>query len=111
MIQQASHLAQHAKLWSIEPNVDSKGKDLVPIPIGSRIIYDLNPDHKTKWPEWSKGTVKDISGPGRKYIIINDDTGWILTRTRRVVRPNKTGEYVTKSGRIWKPPDRLAITV
>ena len=114
MIQQASHLAQHAKLRSIQPNVDgkdSKGKDLVPIPIGSRIIYDSNPDHKTKRPEWSKGTVKDISGPGRKYTIINDDTGRILTRTRRDVRPNKTGEYITKSGRISKPPDRLAVTM
>ena len=48
MIQQASHLAQHAKLKSMESNVDSKGKDLVPIPIGSHIIYDSNPDHKMK---------------------------------------------------------------
>ena len=48
MVQQASHLAQKAKLKSLEPNVDSKGKDLVPIPIGSRIIYDSNPDHKMK---------------------------------------------------------------
>ena len=47
MIQQASHLVRHAKLRSMEPNVDSKGKDLVPIPIGSCIIYDSNPDHKT----------------------------------------------------------------
>ena len=60
---------------------------------------------------WSKGTVKDISGPGRKYTIINDDTGRTLTRTRRDVRPNKTGEYIIKSGRISKPPDRLATTM
>ena len=92
LIQQASHFAQHAKLKST--NVDSKGKDLIPIPIGSHIIYDSNPDHKTKWPDWLKGVVKDISGPGRKYTIVNDDTGQILTRTRRDIRPNKTGEYI-----------------
>ena len=110
MIQQASHLAQHAKLVSTQPNVnsqDSKGKDLVPIPIGSHIIYDSNPDHKTKRADWSKGTVKDISGPGHKYTIQNDDTGRILTRTRRDIKSNNTGTYVTKSGRISKPPDRL----
>ena len=54
MIQQASHLAHHAKLKSLETNVDSKGKDLLPIPIGSHIIYDSNPDHKTKRPECLK---------------------------------------------------------
>ena len=50
---------------------------------------------------------KDISGPGRKYTIQNDDSGIILTRTRTDIKPNNTGTYVTKSGRISKPPDRL----
>ena len=56
---------------------------MVPIPIESPIIYDPNPDLKSKRPDWSKGTIKDISGPGRKYTIESDDTGRTLTRTRR----------------------------
>ena len=91
--------------------MDNTGKDLLPVPIGSRIVYDSNPDHKTKRPEWSKGTIKDVSGPGQKYTIVNDDTGRVLTRTRRDMKPNNTGTYITKSGRLSKPPDRLAITM
>ena len=106
MVQHASELASKAKLKS---DTYSTGKDLLPIPIGSRIVYDTNPDDKTKRLEWSKGTVKDISGPGCKYTIQNDDSGRILTRTRKDMKPNNTGTYITKSGRILKPPDRLAI--
>ena len=112
MIQHASELANKARLKLLKTNVNTgKGKDLLPISIGSRVIYDSNPDHRTKRPEWSKGTITDISGPGRKYTILSDDTGHILTRTRRDIRPNKTSEYVTKSSRISKPPDRLTITM
>ena len=45
------------------------------MPIGSQIVYDTNPDQKAKRPEWSKGTVRDISGPGCKYTIQNGDNG------------------------------------
>ena len=49
MIQHASELANKAKLKPLK--MDDTGKYLLPIPIGSRIIYDSNPDHKTKRPE------------------------------------------------------------
>ena len=55
--------------------------------------------------------MKDISGPGHKYTIQRDDTGKVLTRTKRDMKPNNTGTYITKSGRLLKPPDRLAITM
>ena len=81
----------------------------MPIPIGSCIVYDSNPDNKTKRPEWSEGVVKDLNGSGHKYTIQNDDSGMFLTRTRRDIKPNNTGTYVTKSERISKPPDQLEI--
>ena len=108
LIQHASELASKSKL---KTSMHNTGKDLLPISIGSRIVYDTNPDHKTKRPEWSKGTIKDVSGPGHKYTIQSDDSGRVLTRTRKDVKPNNTGTYITKSGRLLKPPDRLAVTM
>ena len=80
----------------------------MPIPIGSHIVYNSNPDNNTKRPEWCKGLVKDLNSPGQKYTIQND-SGRYLTRTRRDIRPNNTGTCVTKSGRISRPPDRLEV--
>ena len=45
------------------------------------MLYDKNPDNKTKRPEWLRGVVMDIDGPGRKYKIEND-VGKNVTRTR-----------------------------
>ena len=47
MMQHASELAYKAKLKPLKTDVDT-GKNLLPIPIGSQIIYDSNPDHKAK---------------------------------------------------------------
>ena len=112
LIQHASELASKAKLKThVKTSMDNTGKDLPLIPIGSQIVYNSNPDHKTKMPEWSKGTIKDVSGPGHKYIVVNDDSGRLLIRSRRDMKPNNTGTYIAKSGRLLKPPDRLAITM
>ena len=90
IIQQASELADKAKLQNNDSNRYQTGsKALVPIPIGSHVLYDSNPDSsKAKRPEWSKGIVKDFNGPDRKYTIEND-SGRQLTRTRRDIRPSE----------------------
>ena len=44
-------------------------KALVPLNLGSCILYDKNLDHTNKRTEWFKGLVMDIDGPGRKYKI------------------------------------------
>ena len=80
-------------------------KELVPLNLGLRILYDKSPD-STKRPEWSKGIVKDIEGPGHKYTI-ETDTGKNVTRTRRDIRSDSS--YVTQSGRISKPPNHLVV--
>ena len=48
-------------------------KVLVPLNLGSCMPYNKNPD-STKRPDWSKGIITDIDGPGRKYNI-QSDTG------------------------------------
>ena len=99
LVQHASELASKAKLKTlVKTSMHNTGKDLPPMPIGSKIMYDSNPDHKTKRPEWSKGTIKDVSGPGHKYTIQSDDSGRVLTRTRRDVKPNSIGTYMTNLG-------------
>ena len=50
--------------------------------------------------------VTDVNGPGRKYTIQND-TGKNVTRTRCDIKPD--GSYVTNSGRVSRPPDRLIV--
>ena len=69
MIQHASDLSHKARLHNEDSTKYQTGsKALVPIPIGSRIFYDSNPDSsKAKRPEWSKGTIKNIEEPGHKY--------------------------------------------
>ena len=106
MIQHASDLSHKARLCNEDSSKYQTGsKELVPIPIGSHVMYDSNPDSsKAKRPEWSKGVVKDFNGPGRKYTIENDN-GRQLTRMRRDIRSD--GSSVTQSGRVSRPPDRI----
>ena len=108
MIQHASDLLHKARLCNEDSTKYQTGsKALVRISIGSCILYDSNPDSsQAKRPEWSKGTIKNIEEPGRKYIITKDN-GMNVTRTRRDIRPD--GSYVTQSGRISKPPDHLIL--
>ena len=68
LIKHASSLADQARLRnenSIKYQTGSKA--LVPLNLGSHILYDKNLDNTNKRPEWSKGVVTDIDGPGRKY--------------------------------------------
>ena len=52
--------AQIEKLSEKHEGLPSVGKELPAIPIGSRILYENNPDSsKIKCPEWVKGTVSD----------------------------------------------------
>ena len=71
MIQHASDLSHKARLHNEDQKKYQTGsKALVPIPSGSHILYDSNPDSsKAKRPEWSKGTIKNVEEPGRKYTI------------------------------------------
>ena len=36
------------------------------------MLYDKNPDNSTERPDWSKGVIKNIQGPGHQYTIEND---------------------------------------
>ena len=87
-----------------QQNTKLASKDLVPLSLGSHVLYDKNPDRSSKRPEWSKGTIKDIEEPGHKYTITKDN-GMNVTRTRHNIRPD--GLYATQSGRTSKPPDHL----
>ena len=50
----------------------NKGQELSRLPVGTSILYDLNPDStKIKHPTWLKGTVKNRLN-GRKYEILTD---------------------------------------
>ena len=69
------------KLRGHPTKYQSGSKALVPLNLGSCILYDKNPDNTNKRPEWSKGVVTDIDGPDRKSTIEND-TGKNVTRTR-----------------------------
>ena len=92
----SSDLSDQTKLRDDPTKYQTGSKALVPMNLGSRILYDKSPD-STKRPEWSKGIANDIEGPGHKYTI-ETDTGKNVTRTRCDIRPD--GSYVTQSGRI-----------
>ena len=105
MIQHASYLSHKARLCNEDSiKYQTGSKDLVPLSLGSHVLYDKSPDNNSKRPEWSKGTIKDIEEPGHKYTITKDN-GMNVTMTRHDIRPD--GSYVTQSGRISKPPDHL----
>ena len=103
MIQHASDLSHKTRLCNEDSTKYQTGsKDLVPLSLGSCVLYDKNPDRSSKRHEWSKGTIKDIEEPGHKYTITKDN-GINVTRTRCDIRPD--GSYVIQSGRISKPPE------
>ena len=78
-----------------------KGQELSKIPVGTPILYELNPDSsKIKCPTWQKGTVKDWLGE-RKYQILTDSDR-VITRSRKHLKG-----YRTHSGRISKVPERF----
>ena len=81
MIQHASNLSSQTKLCNEDPTKYQTGsKELVPLNLGSHVLYNKNPD-STKRPEWSKGVVRDLEGPGHKYTIKNGtDKNVIRTR-------------------------------
>ena len=63
MIQHAANLSSQAKLCYEDPTKYQTGsRALVPLNLGSCMLYDKNPDNSTKRPEWSKGAVMDIDG-------------------------------------------------
>ena len=81
MIQHASNLPNQTKLHNEDLTKYQTGsKELVPLNLGSRMLYNKNPD-STKRPDWSKGVITDIDSPGRKYNM-QSDTGKKVTRTR-----------------------------
>ena len=105
MIQHASELSHKARLCNEDSTKYQTGsKELVPLSLGSHEWNDKNPDKNSKRSEWSKGTIKNIEEPGRKYTITKDN-GLSVTRTRWDIRPD--GSYVTQSGRVSRPPDHL----
>ena len=107
LIQHASSLANQAKLRNKDfTKYQSGSKALVPLNLGSCVLYDKIPGNTAKRPEWSKGTLTNIVDPGRKYTI-ETDTGKNVTRTRHDIRPD--GSYVTNSGRVSRPLDRLIV--
>ena len=76
------------------------GKELPKLDVGTPVLYDKNPDSTNiKRPKWCKGTIKDRQNP-HKYEILTDDSDHVITRSRRHIKA-----YVTKSGRMSKPPD------
>ena len=81
LMKHVSSLADQARLSNENPTKYQTGsKELVPLNLGSHVMYDKNQD-STKRPDWSKGVIKDIQGPGCKYTI-KSDTGKNVTRTR-----------------------------
>ena len=82
MIQHASDLSYKERLHNEDPiKYQTGSKELVPLSLGTCVLYNKNPDNSTKRPEWSKGVIKDIEGPGHKYTI-ESDAGKNVTRTR-----------------------------
>ena len=89
------------KMSEKHDNLPSVGKELPAIPIGSRILYENNPDSsKIKCPEWVKGTDSDRLNQ-RKYKILTD-TDRVVTRSRHQIKG-----YKTHSGRISKAPEQF----
>ena len=106
LIKHASTLVDQARLRNANLTKYQTGsKELVPLNLGSHMLYDKNPDCN-KRPDWSKGVVTDIDGPGRKYNIQND-TGENVTRTRQDIRPDNS--HVTNFDRVSRPPERLIV--
>ena len=80
----------------------TSGRELPKLDVGTPVLYDKNPDStKVKRPKWCKGTIRNRQDP-QKYEILADDSDRVITRSRRHIKA-----YMTKSGRISKPPKHL----
>ena len=67
MIQHSTDLSYKARLHNEDPTKYQTGsKELVPLSLGTHVLYNKNPDNSTKRPEWSKGVIKDIGEPDHK---------------------------------------------
>ena len=78
------------------------GKELPKLDAGTPVLYDKNPHStKVKRPKWHKGIIKDRQNPC-KYEILTDDSNRVIMRSRRHIKA-----YLTKSGRMSKPPKCL----
>ena len=83
-------------------NITSTGKKLPKLDVGTKVLYEKNPDApKIKHPQWSKGTIKISENPC-KYHILTDDSDRVITRSRHHIKA-----YVTRSGRASKAPKHL----
>ena len=86
------------KLYEKRKSLPQQGKELPSIPVGSRVLYEKNPDStKIKHPKWVKGTISGKLNK-RKYRILSDNDR-VITRSRCYIKG-----YQTKSGRISKAP-------
>ena len=80
----------------------ASGKELPKLDVGTPVLHDRNPDSTMiKRPKWCKGTIKDRQDP-HKYEILTDNSDHVITRSRRHIKA-----YLTKSGRMSKPPKCL----
>ena len=105
MIQHASHLSYKARLHNEDTTkYQTDSKELVPLSLGTHMLYDKNLDISTKRPKWSKVVIKDVEGPGRKYTN-ESNASKNITRTRQDIRLD--GSYVTNPGRVSRPSERL----
>ena len=98
---QKSNETEREKMKEKQLNLPQTGKKLAKIPVGTKVMYDKNPDtSKIKHPKWCKGMISDISNP-RKYQILMDNDK-VVTRSRCHIKG-----YYTHSGRVSKVPNRL----
>ena len=83
-------------------NKPTKGYELSKLPVGTPILYDLNPDNtKIKCIQKGEKVLSKDRLNGRKYeILTNNDR--IITRSRRHIKG-----YRTRSSRISTAPDRF----
>ena len=98
-LHQKSNESEIEKKSEKQLNLPKTGKELPKLPVGTRVLYEQNPDsNKPKHPNWSKGTISDRSNP-RKYQILMDNDK-VVTRSRHHIKG-----YFTHSGQISKAPN------
>ena len=79
---QKSNETEIEKMKEKQLNLPQTGKELAKIPVGTKVLYEKNPDtSKVKHPKWCKGTISDRSNP-RKYQILMDNDCRVITRSR-----------------------------
>ena len=99
-LHQKSNKSEIEKMSERQINLPRAGKELPKLPVGTRVLYEQNPDSKLKHPKWSKGMVNDRSNPRKYKILMNGDR--IITRCWCHIKG-----YYNWSGRISKAPSRL----